>query len=352
MNEEPNRAANQLFRDFQFDYHEIISWLKENNFKSVAVQLPEGLKRKAVELIKTLETDHGITAILLADPCFGACDVGGAKLEGLGVDAVIHIGHSELPNCTKPKVPIKYVELQSTIDIGKLISEPKNLEFLKTEFTPPCNLGILTNVQFITQLENVITLLEAQGYQVLLGAGDDRIKHPGQVLGCNFSAARAINDQVEGFWFIGDGMFHPLGVALVTKKKVLAFSPENNGFQDIAELREKILRQRSGAIGALKDCINFGILVSTKSGQNRLEYAKKIQNKLNRSNRSGALLVFDTITPPQLDYLPFDGYINTACPRLAIDDYVHYKKPIITPMELEIILGERSWENYAFDEIK
>jgi 2-(3-amino-3-carboxypropyl)histidine synthase len=147
-------------------------------------------------------------------------------------------------------------------------------------------------------------------------------------------------------------MFHPLGIALVTKKKVLAFSPETNNFQDIHELREKILRQRSGTIAALKDCLNFGILVSTKSGQNRLEYAKKIQNKLKQSHRSGALLVMDTITPPQLDYLPFDGYINTACPRLAIDDYAQYKKPIITPIELEIILGERSWENYAFDEIK
>ena len=351
MDQEPNRAVNQLFPDFHLDYHGIITWLKENNYKSIAIQLPEGLKRQAVELIKKMESEAEITAILIADPCFGACDVVGAKLEDLGVDAIIHIGHSEIPNCPKPKVPIKFVELQSNADIGKLISEQKNLELLKTEFAPPFSLGILTNVQFITQLNSVVSILEAQDYQVFLGTGEDRIKHPGQVLGCNFSAARAINDQVDGFLFIGDGTFHALGVALVTKKKVLAFSPETNSFQDINELREKILRQRSGAIAALKDSLNFGILVSTKSGQNRLEYAKNIQTKLNQSNRSGVLLFLDIITPLQLDYLPFDGYINTACPRLAIDDYVQYKKPIITPIELEIILGERSWENYAFDEI-
>ncbi|MCK5559192.1 MAG: diphthamide synthesis protein, partial [Thermoplasmata archaeon] len=145
--------------------------------------------------------------------------------------------------------------------------------------------------------------------------------------------------------------FHPLGVALATNKKVLTYNPVDNKFQETAELRDKILRQRSGAISALKDAINFGILVSTKSGQNRMELAKKIQNKLEMNDRHGALLTLDTITPAQLDYLPFDGYINTACPRLAIDDFMQYKKPIITPIELEMILGERSWENYAFDEI-
>jgi 2-(3-amino-3-carboxypropyl)histidine synthase len=235
--------------------------------------------------------------------------------------------------------------------VAELIQNAKNLNILKSEFKPPCALGLLTNIQFITQIDKVINILENVKYQVWVGTGDDRIKHPGQVLGCNFSAARAIDDKVKGFLFIGDGMFHPLGVALATNKRVLTYNPIDNKFQDTAELRDKILRQRSGAISALKDAINFGILVSTKSGQNRMELAKKIQNKLKLNDRNGALLTLDTITPTQVDYLPFDGYISTACPRLAIDDFIQYKKPIITPIELEIILGERSWENYAFDEI-
>ena len=41
----------------------------------------------------------------------------------------------------------------------------------------------------------------------------------------------------------------------------------------------------------------------------------------------------------------------TACPRIAIDDSAMYKKPVITPQELEIVLGLRDWDDYLMDEI-
>ena len=38
--------------------------------------------------------------------------------------------------------------------------------------------------------------------------------------------------------------------------------------------------------------------------------------------------------------------------RIAIDDAVKYAKPMITPYELEVVLGEKRWEDgYKFDEI-
>ena len=42
----------------------------------------------------------------------------------------------------------------------------------------------------------------------------------------------------------------------------------------------------------------------------------------------------------------------TACPRIAIDDSIMYKKPLLTPQELEIAIGKRKWEDYEIDEIK
>jgi 2-(3-amino-3-carboxypropyl)histidine synthase len=53
-----------------------------------------------------------------------------------------------------------------------------------------------------------------------------------------------------------------------------------------------------------------------------------------------------------IDFYPVDAFVNTACPRIAIDDAVKYAKPLITPFELEVSLGEKNWENgYQFDEI-
>ena len=52
--------------------------------------------------------------------------------------------------------------------------------------------------------------------------------------------------------------------------------------------------------------------------------------------------------------MPFDAdaYVSTACPRIAIDDYSRYRKPMITPSELEIVLGIREWEDYEMDYIE
>ncbi len=60
----------------------------------------------------------------------------------------------------------------------------------------------------------------------------------------------------------------------------------------------------------------------------------------------------EIIGPDLIDFYPVDAFVNTACPRIAIDDAVRYRKPLITPFELEVALGEKQWETgYMFDEI-
>ncbi|HDY74833.1 MAG TPA: diphthamide biosynthesis enzyme Dph2, partial [Euryarchaeota archaeon] len=46
-----------------------------------------------------------------------------------------------------------------------------------------------------------------------------------------------------------------------------------------------------------------------------------------------------------------DAFVNTACPRITIDDTARYKRPVLTPIELGIVLGLREWDDYAMDEI-
>jgi 2-(3-amino-3-carboxypropyl)histidine synthase len=46
-----------------------------------------------------------------------------------------------------------------------------------------------------------------------------------------------------------------------------------------------------------------------------------------------------------------DAYVSTACPRIAVDDQSTYPMPVLTPQELEIMLGRASWEGYVLDEI-
>ena len=96
----------------------------------------------------------------------------------------------------------------------------------------------------------------------------------------------------------------------------------------------------------------WGIIVSSKEGQYRLELAKEIKKLLKDSGMEGYVIMVDNVNPDVLlPYFDLDAFIVTACPRIAIDDSQMYKKPLITPQELEIVLNKREWENYQLDEI-
>jgi len=42
--------------------------------KLIAVQIPEGLKTRALEIADKIEKNSGAEVVTFADPCFGACD--------------------------------------------------------------------------------------------------------------------------------------------------------------------------------------------------------------------------------------------------------------------------------------
>ena len=343
--------TQDIFQDYIFDLKELIAWLRSNQVLTVVVQLPEGLKLAAPKLIRALETELDITIIMVADPCFGACDLITNKVEQFNTDAIVQFGHAEIPDCGQEQIPVKYIELRSRIEPTNTIKSGKLVEFVKTKFDPGSTIGLLANVQYIDHLQPFKLILEENGFKVMVGIGDNRIKYPGQVLGCNFSSAKSIQDNVTGFLIIADGKFHPLGVGLATAKDVFAYDPINDAIADISTIKDELLRQRSGAIARAKACTNFGIILSTKPGQNRLRYAKEIRSKLKENAMKGTLIAMENVSPMAIDYLNYDAFINTACPRLAIDDYLQYKKPILTPIELEILIGARSWDQYMFDEI-
>jgi 2-(3-amino-3-carboxypropyl)histidine synthase len=66
-----------------------------------------------------------------------------------------------------------------------------------------------------------------------------------------------------------------------------------------------------------------------------LKLAKDIKNKLESDGKKAYILVFNEIKPEKLEGFELDCYINTACPRIAIDDRNEFKKPILNPDEIE-----------------
>ncbi|MFQ3317790.1 MAG: hypothetical protein ACI8T6_001229, partial [Candidatus Poseidoniaceae archaeon] len=80
--------------DFQLT--ELIERIQSNDNRLVALQIPEGLKMQALEMMDTIETETSAKVILAADPCYGACDLVHDKMGMMGVELVAHMGHSQM----------------------------------------------------------------------------------------------------------------------------------------------------------------------------------------------------------------------------------------------------------------
>jgi 2-(3-amino-3-carboxypropyl)histidine synthase len=321
--------------DLRPDY--IISVIKKLGAKIVGFQFPEGLKRKGPELAKKVEEATGAEIIISGDPCFGACDLDKTLLEQ--VDVLFHFGHAELED-TKLSEKVYFIETRSPVDIRPAVE--KAASQLKGKV-----IGLITTVQHVHKLSDACTVLEANGKTCVIGRGDSRLAYPGQVLGCNFSAAR--KEVCDEYLYIGSGDFHPLGVVLSTKKRVIVADPFSKEVREIDPSR--ILRQRSAVIAKSLDAEVFGIIVSSKNGQERMKLASSLKVLAKKHGKAAYIILIDLVTPDQLLQFKVDAFVNTACPRLAIDEVGRFPSPMLTPQEFEIVLGEREWENLVLDEI-
>jgi 2-(3-amino-3-carboxypropyl)histidine synthase len=82
-----------------------------------------------------------------------------------------------------------------------------------------------------------------------------------------------------------------------------------------------------------------------KTGQMRLKGAIKIKEKLEQKGLKATLLALKEVTPGVLIQFPrLDAFVNTACPRLSLDDASSFSKPLLSLNEALVMLGELKWE--------
>lgn len=326
---------------FRYDLDAVAATIRERGYKRVALELPEGLRDRAADIVDEVSSKTGCEVFVSCDPCYGACDINDDALAALGCEAIFHFGHTRL--LARTKVPVHYVEVHIPWDVADLLGKGEHLLDEKV--------GLATTAQHLHRLEEVKKYLEERGHRVYIGKVKGVLK-PGQVLGCSFATARAVKDKVDVYAYIGGGNFHPLGIALATGKKTLAFDPETGTVRDMEEIRDRVLRQRFARIAKARGARKFGVVVGLKKGQRRLGLALRLREKLRKRGMKAYLLALREVVPDNLyPFRKLDALVSTACPRVAIDDAGRFPIPILTPEELDIALGERDWVEYVFDEM-
>jgi 2-(3-amino-3-carboxypropyl)histidine synthase len=325
--------------NYRLEEEETVARVRELNAQMVGLQFPDGLRVHATRLARKIEKETGATTLISGDACYGACDLSDRSMEGL-VDLLIHWGHTALP--LDYRVPVLFVESYSTMEVFESVN--KALTLLEDYQT----VGLVTTTQHLYLLDELANFLEENGKKVQMERGKGTRR--GQVLGCNFTSAREL--LVDAFLYIGSGNFHPLGLKLSTDKPVIIADPYMNEARDIDKFADRILRKRFAKIALSMEAKRFGLLISSKEGQMRLDMAKSLKKIIQDQGREAYLILLDNIKPDLLmAFRDLDAFVVTACPRIAIDDDQIYEKPLITPYELEIALGIRDWGDYQIDEI-
>jgi 2-(3-amino-3-carboxypropyl)histidine synthase len=205
-----------------------------------------------------------------------------------------------------------------------------DLEKLEGAEALPGEIELFSSIQYLDLLPKARRLLEIGGRKV--NVQKQGSLHPGQILGCSMPTVKG-----EAAVYIGDGLFHPMALA-DSGKPIYLLSPAT-GRITLKEFAGQLERWKKAALARFYKSDRVGILVSTKKGQNRMVQALELRRLMAATGKRGYIFLSDNIDFGQLENFNFIGcWVNTACPRIAIDDHEKFKVPVINIADVLPIL--------------
>ncbi len=290
--------------------------------KVVALQLPEGLKHKMSLFVDQLKEMGAREVIAFVDPNYGACDVRDAEAKRLGADILVHVGHNRFGNVKKTDLPVIYAPLELPADVDAIEKSIREIEG---------KVALCATVHYLWVIRELKGRLADK---VVVGRGSLATEE-GQVLGCDPGACNVDSDAAA---IITDGQFHTILAALGAKKPVYIIRPDGS-VERIDTKMDSILRQREAAKAIAASARSVAIAISTKRGQMNVEVAKKLAELIRKRGLRADIIASDFLFPEYVEYLPHDILVFTGCPRVPIDDYTRFKKPILTVAEAVEVWG-------------
>ncbi len=305
---------------FDLEEEKLLAEIEGRGARKILIQLPDGLKAEGPRLASLVREKTGAEVFVSAAPAWGACDLSLDAASRLKADLLVHYGPASSKHDVMPVVEKAVPLLQGT------------------------TIGLATTVQHLHTLPDVAKFLELKGFTVLFPGRGPWAHENGQVLGCDYFGIRKLQPQVDSFLILGS-YFHGLGAALSVEKTAILADPYDGTARSLSGDRDKIVRQRYALIEKARLFHSFGIIVSTKPGQCNPQVALSIRNQLEGKGKRAVLLYTDEVLPEKLmDFTGIDAFVDTACPRLALDDPERFPKPILTRDEIMVAVGVWTWE--------
>ena len=297
------------------EFDEVLDEIKDKGYDKVGLQGPDGIKDELLEYASKLK-DHDIEPVMIGASTFGACGIADEKAERMGADALIHVGHTRFLHPEKADMDdlnVYYLPYREDRDLMGVLEEHYD------EIDEDETLGLVGVTQYMDRAEKAREFLESKGYEVVDGKTGLRTTEEGQVLGCDAGAAHNISHKVDAFVFLGSGHFHPSQVSEAGKKVYVVDPYQEHIWVEPANSLDDETRAEHARVIKHKDKKKWGIVTSSKKGQNYQMAVQIAKEKLEKHGKDVYIFVEDRIFESDYKGYGIDVYVNCACPRMTKD---------------------------------
>lgn len=301
---------------------------------SVALNGPDGILPKIQDTASAIMERFGIPAYVLADSCFGTCDMNTNGAKVLGAEILFHIGHTV--NSTSFGDNIVLVDAFDNISFDNIAKKCAEEFRGKT-------ISLVTDSQHLHEVDKVKSILEQGGVQVKIGKGKGQL-NDGQVFGCEFYPVMETREVVDANIFLGQSNFHAAGIALSTNRPTFVLDPYFNEIREVTEFAQGLQKKAILAVYKAAEAESFGIIVGLKEGQFSKMTALKFRKELESLGKKVQLFALTDITDDKLQNLRgVDAFIQVACPRISTDN--HFHRPVLSTPQANALVKILKKEN-------
>lgn len=272
--------------------------------------------------------------VIMGDVTYGACCIDDFTAKALGADLLVHYGHSCLiPVDQTEGIKVLYVFVDIKIDALHFV------ESVKLNFKPDTKLAFVSTIQFVATLHLAAKELRSAGYEVEVP--QSKPLSPGEILGC--TSPRFNPD--TALIYLGDGRFH-LEAAMIANPTVEAYKydPYEKKFTRELYDHKEMRKNRKAAIDASVGAQKFGLILGTLGRQGSLKVLQYLESRIRSHDRHCVIILLSEVFPTKLAlFKDVDAFVQVACPRLSIDWGTAFPRPLLTPYELSVALGDAQW---------
>eukprot|EP01029_Cantina_marsupialis_P029626 TRINITY_DN781927_c0_g1_i1.p1 TRINITY_DN781927_c0_g1~~TRINITY_DN781927_c0_g1_i1.p1 ORF type:complete len:394 (-),score=100.17 TRINITY_DN781927_c0_g1_i1:219-1400(-) len=338
-----NEAMTILPSNYNFEIHKTVWRIRETGAKKVALQFPEGLLMYSCVIVGILEKFTSAECLVMGDVSYGACCIDDFTASRLECDLMFHYGHSCLIPVNNCKIPVVYIFVTIQFDTRHLVESVK-ANFLSKK------IALLGTIQFSPGVHTAKRLLAEECPDTYIRIPQTKPLSPGEVLGC--TSPILDSEEFDIMLFVADGRFH-IESALIANPTIPAYkynpylkkiTTEEYGHGTMKKMRQEVISKASTAK-------HIGIVLGTLGRQGSKSILTKIEKLLKAYERKYTTVLMAELSPKLLSaFTDVDAWVEIACPRLAIDWGTAFEKPLLTPYELSVALGETEWkEVYPMD---